>query len=103
LSGMSVACGGGSSSSGGTSTATIRGAWETYARVDCAKGHEGRSTQPGTAAEFEYDYGASLAECTAELQDPEFEADVRAYEDAAAHGRLGYDAVNAQTCFEAWA
>jgi len=98
--GSPIACGGG----GGSSTPlTIRGAWETYVRVDCAKGFECRDSYPGTAAEFEYDYGTSVADCTTELETQEFADTVTAYEDAAANGRLTYDAAKAKTCFDAWA
>jgi len=98
--GSPIACGGSGSS---TTPLTIRGAWETYVRVDCAKGHECRDSYPGTQADFEYDYGTSVTDCTTELEDPEFAATVAAYEDAAANGRLTYDAAKAKTCFDAWA
>lgn len=94
-----IACGGG----GGSSPLSIRGAWETYVRVDCAKGFDCRDSYPGTQAEFEYDYGVSVADCTTELQTTEFNDTVGAYEDAAANGRLTYDAAKARTCFDAWA
>jgi len=100
LIGPFMSCGGGGD--GGTPL-SIRGAWETYVRVDCAKGHECRATYPGTDADFIYDYGASVADCTSELQDPDFLAAVTTYEDAAAAGRLSYDAGKAKTCFDAWA
>jgi hypothetical protein len=96
-----TACGGGSGSSNMLSS--IRGVWEAYVRVDCAKGHECRAEYPGTQADFEFDYGASVAECTSDIQSPEFEAAVSAYEEAAAAGRLSYDAAKAKTCFDAWA
>ena len=96
-----TACGG--NGGGGSSPLTISGAWERYVRVDCAKGHECRDSYPGADADFVYDYGVSVADCTTELQDPEFAAAVSSYEAAAADGRLSYDAGKAKTCFDAWA
>jgi hypothetical protein len=96
-----TACGG--NGGGGSSPLTISGAWERYVRVDCAKGHECRDSYPGADADFVYDYGVSVADCTTELQDPEFAAAVNSYEAAAADGRLSYDAGKAKTCFDAWA
>ena len=93
-----MACGGG----GGDSPLSVRGTWETYVRVDCAKGHECRASYPGAPADFEYDYGATLADCLSELQSTDFEDTVRAYEDAVTHGRTVYDAASARTCFDAW-
>jgi len=96
-----VACGGSGGGSSGPPL-TVRETWEAYVRVDCAKGHECRASYPGDPADFAYDYGVSVDDCTSELDGPEFAATVQEYEDAVAAGRIVFNGAKARTCFDAW-
>jgi major membrane immunogen (membrane-anchored lipoprotein) len=86
---------------GGSDQGGIRATWTTFVRAECDKAHACRGSYSGTAAEFEYDYGASAAACASVVQGAEFDLVIGLYEAAEADGRLAHNAANAQTCFSA--